>query len=310
MPLDPSTDALLKNLAAQGGPAIHQMDVPTARAAFRTLVSMLQGEVEPVHKVEDRTIPGPAGAIPVRIYTPRDGGGKALPVLMFFHGGGWVIGDLDTHDMPCRYFANHADVIVVSVDYRLAPEHKFPASIDDCIAATAWVHGHAASFGGDATRIAVTGDSAGGNMAAVVAQQLQGKVAFQLLVYPATDFTPTGYPSREAYGTGEYFLSSNDMAWFGAHLTDDPAALLGLKGSPLLAPSLAGLAPALTVTAGFDPLVDEGKAYAAALAAAGVPSEYKCYEGSIHGFMSLAGALEAGRDGLAFMASKLKAALA
>ncbi|MEX2482833.1 MAG: alpha/beta hydrolase [Gammaproteobacteria bacterium] len=310
MPLDPSTDALLKNLAAQNGPAIHDMDVPTARAVFGQLVQALQGEVEPIHKREDRTIPGPGGAIPVRIYTPRGAGGSPLPVLVLFHGGGWVIGDLDTHDAMCRYFANHADVIVVSVDYRLAPEHRFPAGIDDCVAATAWVYDNAASLGADPKRLAVTGDSAGGNMAAVVAQQLKGKVAFQLLIYPATDFSPTAYPSREKFGTGEYFLSAEDMAWFGAHLSEDPEALLDVKGSPIAADSLAGLAPAVTITAGYDPLVDEGKAYADRLAAAGVPSEYKCFEGTIHGFVSFPGALEAGREGLAYLAAKLKAGLA
>lgn len=310
MPLDPSTDALLKNLAAQNGPAIHDMDVPTARAVFGQLVQALQGEVEPIHNSEDRTIPGPGGAIPVRIYSPREAGASPLPVLVLFHGGGWVIGDLDTHDAMCRYFANHADVIVVAVDYRLAPEHRFPAGVDDCIAATAWVHDNAASLGADPKRLAVTGDSAGGNMAAVVAQQLKGKVAFQLLIYPATDFSPTAYPSREKFGTGEYFLSAEDMAWFGAHLSEDPQALLDVKGSPMAAGSLAGLAPAVTITAGYDPLVDEGKAYADRLAAAGVPSEYKCFEGTIHGFVSFPGALEAGREGLAYLAAKLKAGLA
>ena len=310
MALDPSTDALLKTIAAQNGPAIHEMDVPSARAVFGKLVLALQGEVEPVHRVEDRTVPGPAGTTPIRVYTPRESGGALLPVLVLFHGGGWVIGDLDTHDAMCRYFANHADVIVVAVDYRLAPEHKFPAGVDDCIAATAWVHEHAASLGADASRLAVTGDSAGGNMAAVVAQQLKGKVAFQLLIYPATDFSPTAYASRERFGTGEYFLSAEDMAWFGGHLADDPAALLDVKASPIAAASLAGLAPAVTITAGYDPLVDEGKAYADRLAAAGVPSEYRCFEGTIHGFVSFPGALEAGREGLAFLAAKLKAALA
>ena len=147
-------------------------------------------------------------------------------------------------------------------------------------------------------------------MAAVVAQQLKGKIAFQLLIYPATDFSETVYQSREDFGTGEYLLSMEDMAWFGGHLTDDPAALLESNASPIATPDLSGLAPALTVTAGYDPLVDEGKAYADRLTEAGVPSEYKCYEGTIHGFVSFPGVLEAGKDGLAFMAKRLKAALA
>lgn len=310
MSLDATTAAMMQNLAAQNGPAFHQLDVPTARAMFGQLVQMVGGEKESIHKSEDRSIPGPNGEIPIRVYTPRDTGGAALPVLVLFHGGGWVIGDLDSHDGMCRYFANHADVVVVAVDYRLAPEHKFPAGHDDCIAATEWVLANAASLGADAKRLAVTGDSAGGNMAAVVAQQLAGKVAFQLLIYPATDFSDTAYESRAKFGTGEYLLSNEDMAWFGGHLTDDPASLLDPKGSPLAAADVAGLAPALVVTAGHDPLRDEGKAYADKLAAAGVKTEYKCFDGTIHGFATFPGVLEAGREGMAFMSERLKAALA
>ena len=309
MPLDTSTDALLKNIAAQGGPAIHEMPVDTARQVFLELVKNLQGAVVPIHRSEDRTVPGPDGAVPIRIYTPRELGADKLPVLVFFHGGGWVIGDLDSHDNMCRYFANEADMVVVAVDYRLAPEHRFPAGIDDAIAAAQWVCANAGSIGGDPARIAVTGDSAGGNMAAVVAQQLKGKIAFQLLIYPATDFSDGDYPSRARFGTGEYFLSSEDMAWFGAHLFGEHSAAGDPKASPIAAPDLSGLAPALTVTAGYDPLMDEGKAYADALAQAGVPSEYKCYEGTIHGFVSFPGTLQAGADGLRFMAERLKAAL-
>lgn len=310
MSLDASTDALLKGIAAQNGPALHEMPVDTCRQVFGQLVQNLQGEVLPIHHAEDREISGPNGPIKVRIYTPRDTGGAKLPVLVQFHGGGWVIGDLDTHDNMCRFFANEADVIVVAVDYRLAPEHKFPAGIEDCIAATEWVHANGASIGADSTKLAVTGDSAGGNMAAIVAQQLKGKIAYQLLIYPATDFSDTAYESREKFGSGEYFLSSEDMAWFGGHLFGGADESKNPKASPLAAADLSGLAPALTVTAGYDPLRDEGKAYADALSAAGVTSEYKCYDGTIHGFASFPGALEAGKEGMAFMASRLKAALA
>jgi acetyl esterase/lipase len=310
MALDQSTDTLLKNLAAQGGPALHEMPVDTCRQVFLEMVRGLQGEVLPIHRSEDREIPGPAGPIPVRIFTPRDPGDERLPVLVLFHGGGWVIGDLDTHDNMCRFFANQADVIVVSIDYRLAPEHRFPAGIDDCIAATAWVHANAADIGADSGRLAVTGDSAGGNMAAVVAQQLRDKVAFQLLIYPATDFSDAAYESRDKFGNGEYFLSAQDMAWFGGHLFGDNDAAGDVKASPLASSELAGLPPALTVTAGHDPLRDEGRAYADALAAAGVASEYKCFDGTIHGFVSFPGTLEAGAEGLRFMAERLKTAMA
>jgi acetyl esterase len=309
MALDESTDTLLKNIAAQGGPALHEMPVDACRSVFLGLVQNLQGDVLPIHASEDREISGPNGAIPIRIYTPNDSKGKTKGVLMLFHGGGWVIGDLETHDNMCRYYANEADVVVVAVDYRLAPEHRFPAGIEDCIAATEWAHSNAASIGGDSNRIAVTGDSAGGNMAAVVAQQATDKVAFQLLMYPATDFSAKEYESREQFGGGEYFLSSKDMVWFGGHLFGDTNPAGDTKASPIEAASLANLPPAVTITAGFDPLRDEGKAYADALSAAGVKSEYKCYEGTIHGFLSFPGTLQAGADGLSFAAQKLKAAL-
>ena len=310
MSLDPSTEALLKGIAEQNGPALHEMPVDTCREVFLQLVQNLQGDVLDIHKTEDRQIDGPNGPITLRISTPRDTGADKLPVLVQFHGGGWVIGDLDTHDNMCRYFANESDVIVVAVDYRLAPENRFPAGIEDCIAATEWVHANADSIGADNSKLAVTGDSAGGNMAAIVAQQMKGKVAFQLLIYPATDFSDTAYESREKFGGGDYFLSSEDMAWFGGHLFGDTDPTGNPMASPIVASDLSGLAPALTVTAGFDPLRDEGKAYADALSAAGVASEYKCYDGTIHGFVSFPGALEAGKEGLAFMASRLKAALA
>ncbi|MEM7542508.1 MAG: alpha/beta hydrolase [Pseudomonadota bacterium] len=309
MPLDQTTDALLKGIAEQGGPALHEMPVDTCREVFLGLVQSLQGDTIAIHKTEDRKIDGPNGEIGLRIFTPRDAGGELLPVLVQYHGGGWVIGDLDSHDNMNRYFANEADVIVVAVDYRLAPEAPFPAGIEDAIAATEWVHANAASIGADAAKIAVGGDSAGGNMAAVVAQQMKGKIAFQMLIYPAVDFTDTVYPSREKFGTGEYFLSMEDMAWFGGHLFgDNAAAPTDPKASPIKN-DLGGLAPAVTITAGFDPLVDEGKAYADALTAAGVSSQYKCWEGTIHGFVSFPGALAAGGEALAYLSSSLKAAL-
>lgn len=306
MPLDQTTDALLQNIAAQGGPALHEMPVDTCRSVFLQLVQSLQGEVIPIHDSSDRTIPGPDGDIPVRVYTPRDAGGEKLPVLVVYHGGGWVIGDLETHDNQCRYLSNEADMIVVAVDYRLAPEHKFPAGVNDCIGATEWVVTNAETLGGDSARVAVTGDSAGGNMAAVVAQQLKEKIRFQLLVYPATDFSETVYASREEFGGGEYFLSMEDMAWFGGLLVNEPSDLLGETASVMATQDLSGLAPALTITAGYDPLRDEGKAYADRLREAGVSSEYKCFDGTIHGFTLFPGALDAGKDGLALMVSSLK----
>ena len=310
MALDQTTDALLQNITAQGGPALHEMPVDTCRDVFLQLVRGLGGEVIPIHDSSDRAIPGPDGDIPVRVYTPRDVGGEKLPVLVVYHGGGWVIGNLETHDNQCRYLSNEADMIVVAVDYRLAPEHKFPAGVNDCINATEWVIANAETLGGDPSKVAVTGDSAGGNMAAVVAQQLKGKIRFQLLVYPATDFSETVYPSREEFGGGEYFLSMEDMAWFGGLLVNEPSDLLGETASVMARKDLSGLAPALTITAGYDPLRDEGKAYADRLREAGVSSEYKCFDGTIHGFTLFPGALEAGKEGLSLMVRSLKAAVA
>ncbi|NQV22614.1 MAG: alpha/beta hydrolase [Rhodospirillales bacterium] len=307
--LDASTATLLANIAEQGGPALHEMPVDTCRGVFLGLVQMLQGEILPIHKSENIEIPGPGGAIPARVYTPRDAGGDKLPALLLFHGGGWVIGDLDTHDNMSRYYANNADVVVINVGYRLAPEHKFPAGHDDCIAATEWVHANADSLGIDATKIAVGGDSAGGNLAAAVSQAVPDKVAFQLLMYPATDLNAGDYPSRDKFGGGEYFLSNEDMAWFGGLFMASPDDVNDVKASPIRASDLSGLPPAVTVTAGFDPLCDEGKAYADRLRAAGVQSEYRCYDGTIHGFLSFPGALDAGADGLAFLAERLKSAL-
>lgn len=311
MALDESTAAFLKSASEQGGPALHEMEVAQCREVFGQMIQTIQGDIQPIHGVEDKTIPGSEGSVPIRIYRPRDATSGALPGLMLFHGGGWVIGDLDTHDNVCRHFANKADVVVVSVDYRLAPENKFPAGHNDCIDATNWVIENADALGINPAKVAVTGDSAGGNLAAVVAQKLKGKIAFQLLMYPVTDFSDGDYPSREKFGTGEYFLSSKDMEWFGELLADpqDAEGLASPLGSPIATEDLSGLAPALTVTAGFDPLRDEGKAYADKLAKAGVASEYKCFEGTIHGFVSFPGVLQAGVEGMDLMCARLKEAL-
>jgi acetyl esterase len=307
--LDESTAALLQSIADQNGPALHEMPPEVCREVFNGLVTSLQGEIHPIHASKDIEIPGPNGPIPARVYTPRDTGGEKLPMLVLFHGGGWVIGNVETHDNQSRYFANNADVIVVNVDYRLAPEHKFPEGHDDAIAATEWVIENADSLGGNASKVAVTGDSAGGNMAAVVAQALKSKIAFQLLVYPVTDMSSDHYPSRAKFGGGDFFLGKADMEYFGGHTFKDAKDASDPKMSPMLTEDVSGLAPALTVTAGHDMLCDEGKVYADRLRDAGVPSEYKCYEGTIHGFTLLPGALQAGVDGLAFMAERLKSAL-
>jgi acetyl esterase len=287
MPLDPQAQAFLDQIAAMGGQPLSSMPVPLARQSMEMLANM-RGTEEQVASIADRRIPGPAGDIPVRVYTPAGPAPRA--VLVYFHGGGWVLGGLETHDGVCRSLANGAGCVVVSVDYRLAPEHRYPAAAEDCYAATTWCAEHAAELGADAKRLAVGGDSAGGNLAAVVAQMARDRggpnVMFQLLIYPATDAT-FDTPSYRDNADG-YLLTTQDMRWFWGHYLGD-ASQRGAEpyASPLRAESLAGLPPALVITAEFDPLRDEGEAYGHALERAGVAARISRYDGMIHGFFGM-----------------------
>lgn len=263
----------------------------------------------PVAEVENRAIPGPAGEIPVRIYTPEGEG--PFPVLVYFHGGGFVLCDLDTHDGTCRSLARGAEVVVVSVDYRLAPEHRFPAGPEDCYAATRWVAEHAAEIGGDASRIAIGGDSAGGNLTAVVALMARDrgapKLGFQLLIYPVTnfDFETASYRDN-AEG---YFLSTDMMRWFWRQYLEDPAHGAQPYASPLRAEDLTRLPPGLCITAGYDPLRDEGEAYAEKLRAAGNDVALSRYPGMIHGFFGMEAALDEAKRAVAEASDALRKAL-
>jgi acetyl esterase len=307
MPLDPQAQAYLDQMAALNAPPLYTLTPEFIRQATRMQRAML-GEPEPVANVETRVIPGPAGDIPIRIYTPSGNG--PFPVLVFFHGGGWVICDLDTHDDICRSLTNQAACIVVSVDYRLAPEHKFPAAPEDCYAATCWVAGNAAQLNGDPSRIAAGGDSAGGNLAAVISQMARDQggpsLVFQLLIYPATDFKATT-PSSEENARG-YFLEKQDMIWFMNHYLNGEEDKLNPLASPLKASDLSGLPPALIITAQYDPLRDEGELYGQQLKAAGVPVTMSRYNGMIHGFLSMAAVLDQGKQAIAECASALRAA--
>jgi len=294
MPLDPQAKAVLDQFASMGGPQLHEMSVAQARELILGMVA-LGGEPESIARVENRTVPGPAGQIPVRIYTPV--GTAPFPVLVYFHGGGWVIGNLDTHDGICRSLANRVGCLVVSVDYRLAPEHTFPAAPEDCYAATRWLAEHAGSLGGDKGRIAVGGDSAGGNLAAVVALMARDrggpKLAFQLLVYPATD---TDFETRSYRENSEgYFLTRADMVWFWNHYAPRDEDRRNPYAAPLRAASLRGLPPALVITAEFDPLCDDGNAYAARLREDGVPVRLSQQDGLIHGFFQMGAVIDRGR---------------
>ena len=284
MPLHPEAKAFLDQRAAMGVKSANELSVEAARAqAVR--VALTAGPGERVAHVEDRSVPGPHGPIPIRIYRP-DGTGP-FPVLVYFHGGGWVVGNLETADVFCRAMATSAGCVVVSVNYRHAPEHKFPIAADDAFAATQWVGTHAATFRGDAARLIVSGTSAGGNLAAVVGLMARDRggpaLMSQLLIVPVIDYnfeTPSYRKNAEGYG-----LTAEAMRWYWKHYLRGDDDGRHPYASPLRAQSLRGLPPALVVTAEFDPLHDEGEAYATRLRAEGVPTTLWRREGMIHGFL-------------------------
>lgn len=308
MPLDPQARELLDQIAKAGIPPFHTLTPQQAREQM-LVASRFMGPPEEVHCVEDREVPGPAGAIPVRVYRPGDG--DALPAVVFFHGGCWLMGDIRTHDVYCRAIANRSRAIVVSVDYRLAPEHKCPAAVEDAYAATRWVAEHADTTGADPERIAVMGDSAGGNLAAVVALVARERggpsLAFQLLIYPITDFN-FDTPSYRENATG-FHLTHKDMVWSWGHYLSNELEGYQPYASPMRADDLSGLPPALILTAEYDPLRDEGEAYARKLEDAGVPVRLKRYEGMIHGFVRRTDLLDKAREALNDVATAIREAL-
>ena len=288
MPLDPASQAVIDMMSQYFGPI--GSDVLDAQEARDLLAAnAVPRPVEDVASVKDRIIPGaPDGSdLPIRIYRPS--GQDGLPLITFFHGGGWVLGDLDSHDANCRSITNNVQAVVVSVDYRLAPEARFPAAADDALAALCWVQDHAAELGGDPARIVVAGDSAGGNLAAVSAVRHRDTgrppLLGQLLAYPVTDFA-FDTPSYDENGTG-YFLTTTHMEWFWEQYLGPDGDGRHPHASPLQAGDLAGVAPAVVAVAQFDPLRDEGVAYAEKLTAAGVPTVLLRCEGVIHGFLGL-----------------------
>lgn len=310
MPVDPQLVPLLELLAAYDGPPIEAQSPAEVRAVYATLASARTAEPEEVAEVRDLQLPGPAGPMAARAYIPDvDAGPRG--VCAFFHGGGWVIGDIDTHDGLCRSLAARSGATVVSVAYRLAPETPFPGAVDDAVAATAWLADHADELGGDGARLAVAGDSAGANLAAattLVARDRGGPdIAFQLLVYPALDH---GYkfPSCTENAEG-YFLTLATMRWFTGHYLSDPALVDHPLASPLRSPDLSGLPPALIITAEFDLLRDEGEAYAARLVEAGVDARAHRYDGMIHGFAAMRGVVDAAEAALDECAAALHSVL-
>jgi acetyl esterase len=308
MALHPQCKAFLDMLAAAGGPPLESLPLDEARKVPYMMIDA-GGPEEPVAQVDTRIIPGPAQPLPVRVYRPSLA--QDLPALVYFHGGGFVICNLDTHDRLCRNLANASGSVVVSVDYRLAPEHKFPAAAEDAYAATRYVAEHAGDFGVDAHRIAVGGDSAGGNLATVVALMARDRggptLKFQLLIYPVVDFDDDS-PSMREYGQN-HFLTHESMAWFAASYFATAADRRAPYASPWYASDLRGLPAAMVMTAECDPLCDQGEAYARKLQSAGVAVEVKRYDGMIHPFISLAGIVDGGRTAIADAASAVRQAL-
>jgi acetyl esterase len=289
--LDPDAAAVFKAFQEAGRPPYETVSPAEARELYLKGRFVSNPEPPELASVEPLTIPSPAGSIPARVYTPtrlRKAGGLA-PGLVFFHGGGWVIGDLDSHDVVCRKLADEGELMVVSVDYRLAPEHKFPAAVDDAIASTKWIAENAKQFGIDASRLMVGGDSAGGNLAAVVAIAARDGngpvIAGQLLIYPAIDFAMT-HPSHKEPETS-ILLTHSVIRWFSDHYLSGAADVHDWRASPARAKTLIGLPPAYVLTAGADPLRDEGDEYARRLKEAGVAVTHRTFPGQFHGFFTM-----------------------
>jgi acetyl esterase len=310
MPLDIQMKSVLDAMAAAKNPAFHTL---TPQEARRIAAARPQpGEPEPVDRVEDRAIPSAAGDIPIRIYTPA-GGAPPFGVLVYFHGGGWVLGNIAMTDQSCRLLANASGCAVVSVEYRLAPEHKFPAGPEDCYSATRWVYDNAASLNLDPMRIAVGGTSAGATLAAVVALMARDRgaphIAYQLLVYPATTTELTTASHSQFAKDNYYILSRADMEWFWGHYLARTEDRTNPYACPAYAKSLSGLPPAFVITAEYDPLRDEGETYAVRLSDEGVSTILKRYDGVTHGFFGMPGLLEKAKVAIGDAAEALRNAI-
>jgi acetyl esterase len=309
MPLDPQARKIIDATNALNLPPVEQSTPEQARENMRARTAAL-GPVQEVAAVEDRKIAVDGGAITVRVYRPRGTG--PFGALVFLHGGGWVIGDLETHDGICRAMTNAAGCVVASVDYRLAPESKYPVAVHDAYAALAWVSANASALGVDPRRIAVGGDSAGGNLAAAIALMARDRggpaVVFQVLLYPVTRYGFDSASYRE--NADGYLLTREGMRWFWNHYLAREEQGKEPYASPLLASDLRGLPPALVITAEYDPLLDEGEAYAAHLREAGVATTLTRYPGMIHGFFRMTVLVDAARAALDEVAAALRKALA
>lgn len=306
--IESGTEILLAQFKANPMPKIETMPADQARMMFTAMGLMVERPAPPVARKEMIGVPGPAGTIACRLYDPRPQDTASRPVLMYFHGGGWVIGDLESHDSICSTLANELAMTVIAVDYRLAPEHRFPGAVEDCVAATLWAAASPGVIGHPVGGILVAGDSAGGNLAAVVSQQLKGEVRFlaQFLIYPSTDMAWTG-GSMETLAEG-FVLEKGTMDWFMAQYIPAGMTYADPRLSPLRG-DLSGLPPAVVMTAGLDPLRDQGRAYAQALKAAGVPVVYHELDGHVHGCFNMRQVVPAAHDGLLACLADLKALL-
>ena len=307
--LHPGARALLRLIEEKAIPPIDSLSPRDARIAYRERRFVTQPAPPDVAEVRDLR----AGDIPLRLYRPLGSQpGEALPVLVYYHGGGWVVGDLDTHDTLCRQLANGSGCAIVAVDYRMGPEHRFPAAVDDALAAAQWVHDHARVHSLDACRMAVGGDSAGGTLAAVVAIMARDAarlpLRFQLLIYPATDMRRLAR-SHDLFAE-RYLLTRDAITYFHDHYFGDTSQDLDWRASPLLHPDLSRLPPALVLTAGYDPLRDEGLHYAQALTEAGSPATLVCFERQIHGFITMGKVIDEADAAVQLCASRLRLATA
>jgi acetyl esterase len=306
--IHPQAREVMTYLASLGLPPIDKISSAEARRQYRETRATLRPAVPELFEIRDLHADGKGGPIPLRLYRPTPG---VLPAFVFFHGGGWVVGDLETHDVVCRQLAQAAGVAVIAVDYRLAPEYPFPAAADDAWSATTWIAGHAGDLAIDPSRLAVGGDSAGGGLAAVVALMARDsrklRLALQALVYPVLDLRADS-ASYSKYAEG-YLLTRAAMRWYIAQYAPDNAAVNDWRASPLLAPWVHGVAPALIVAAELDPLVDEGDAYARRLKGARVPVDYHVVSGMLHGFLTMGGKVDAAHDAVAIIASALRRAV-
>lgn len=301
MSLDPDAARVIELANKSDKPPFEEVGAEEARRLYLEGRRVLAPEPPLVNEIQDMEAPGPDGAIPVRYYRPVGTlPQERLPVLVYFHGGGWVIGSLDSHDVVCRRLANAGRCAVVSVDYRMAPEHRFPAAVEDCMAATEWVSRSGELLRIDTRRLAVGGDSAGGNLAAAVALMARDTgapaIVAQVLFYPATDFDMS-MPSHKTRGQG-YLLTTRTMEWFRDQYFRGPEDGADWRASPIKAANVAGVAPAYVLTAGYDPLCDEGEAYARKLVEAGVMVTMRRYPGQIHGFLNMGKIIRAAGEAL------------